>query len=202
MQTVTLTAARSAASFALMLILALPCSPAERAQPQIETEWLPHGAWVDASQLAGVPLEIFYGIALAESGMDLAAGRVPWPWTLNVNRPRASFRFANRVAAERALRALLAAGYYNIDIGPMQINCKANCWRVPSPLDLLDPRINVYTSAKILSEQLATFGGDLALAVGSYNTGTRGVSSEASSVYQDRVANQVRRLRRQDRAHP
>ena len=67
----------------------------------------------------GVPADVLYAIAVAESGL-YQKGRVsPWPWTLNVEGE--AQRFDNRQAMFDGLMVALKAGRSRVDIGLMQI---------------------------------------------------------------------------------
>lgn len=116
---------------------------------------------------AGVPSEVLYSVALQESGTRLRGQLVPWPWTLNV--AGASYRFATRNDACRALMiAIQTAGPARVDVGLGQTNVKANGHRYSTPCEGLDPYKNLVVTARILVEQKSK-GGDWITAAGRYH---------------------------------
>jgi soluble lytic murein transglycosylase-like protein len=78
--------------------------------------------------------------------------------------------FSTYEAALRRLEALIASGETNIDIGLMQINWRANGWRLPDPARLLQPVHNIETAAAIFSELLERYGWDWRLAFARYHS--------------------------------
>ena len=99
-----------------------------------------------------IPPQIFYAVALTESGKQiesLAALR-PWPWTLNIAGTPTFF--AHRDTAERALVRALKSGEVLIDIGVMQVNWRYHGTTLGSPRRALEPYHNLRIAAKILSE--------------------------------------------------
>ena len=84
----------------------------------------------------GVPRDIFYAMALAESGRERDGQLAPWPWTLNVAGD-AHF-YPDRDAMFAALMAALQNGQLCVDVGPLQLNWYwqferiASPWRMPS----------------------------------------------------------------------
>jgi len=150
-------------------------------------------AWGMAAKRAGIPVRILHGIALTESGKKWSDGVIrPWPWTLNSPSRGAQF-FKSKEAAERELTSILATGQMNVDIGFMQVNCKYHCQRVRSPVDLLDPNVNLHIAGDILAE-VHTSKKDMASAVGAYHAGLHPSRNERSRWYQDVVARNVRKL--------
>jgi len=99
----------------------------------------------------GVPSELLYALACAESGRLLADGTVrPWPWALNVGgEPR---YFASRLAAYRGLVRVLSTTS-NVDIGLGQINWYWHQERLSDPWQALDPYFNLRSAARVLREQ-------------------------------------------------
>ena len=99
-----------------------------------------------------IPAQIFYAIALAESGKLLGRSTElhPWPWTLNIHGESHFYR--ERRAAEQALRGALARGEDRVDIGLMQVNWRFHQARFSVPRNALDPYRNLRIAAQILCE--------------------------------------------------
>lgn len=132
-------------------------------------EVLQESLWGAAARVADVSASELYAIALAESGVRCRDGKFrPWPWT--INSPQGSLRANSKQAAQAALRALLAAGETNIDIGVMQVNWRAHGHRF-GHLDLLDPATNLKVAAHILAEARASHA-NLAVGIGRYHSWT------------------------------
>lgn len=115
-----------------------------------------------------IPPDIFYAIALAESGRDLGASRPvrPWPWTLNIHGE--GVFFVDRRSAWRALATSIANQRTSVDIGLMQVNWRYHGRRLLDPWRALDPHVNLQVAADILKscqERLI----DWWLAVGCYH---------------------------------
>jgi hypothetical protein len=68
-----------------------------------------------AAVVTGVPPHLLSALALTESGRNRGGRHLPWAWTVNV--AGAGRWFDSRAAAEAHVRAHLAAGATNIDIG-------------------------------------------------------------------------------------
>ena len=90
--------------------------------------------------------KVLAGIALNESAYN---GRA-WPWTLNV--AGRGFFFRSRDDAYGAMRALIAAGRYDFDVGIMQVNWRYHRQRFASPWDALAPATNIHVAEAILNE--------------------------------------------------
>ena len=99
-----------------------------------------------------IPAEIFYAIALAESGRNLGANqaRRPWPWTLNIHGK--GMFFSDRHSAWRTIVAALAKQQSSVDIGLMQVNWRYHHERLGDPWQALDPYHNLRVGADILRE--------------------------------------------------
>jgi hypothetical protein len=95
---------------------------------------------------ASVDPKVLAGIALNESAYN---GRA-WPWTLNV--AGRGYFFRSREDAYGAVRALIAAGRYDFDVGIMQINWGYHRHRFASPWDALAPATNIRVAEAILNE--------------------------------------------------
>lgn len=104
-----------------------------------------------ASQF-GIPADLFYAMALAESGRAVAheAAQRPWPWTLNI---AGEGRFFNsRVEAWRALDRSLGGGEQRVDVGLMQINWRYHRKLLKSSWLALEPYRNLQLAAGILAD--------------------------------------------------
>ena len=98
----------------------------------------------------GIPADIFYAMALTESGRDLGRQRPlrPWPWTLNIHGEGAYF--SDRQSAWQAIVASITIRRTSIDIGLMQVNWRYHRDRLMSPWQALDPYTNLQAAAEIL----------------------------------------------------
>lgn len=98
----------------------------------------------------GIPADIFYAVALAESGRDLGGGqpRRPWPWTLNIRGE--GMYFVDRASAWRVIVESIATHQPSVDIGLMQVNWRYHRHRLIDPWRALDPHINLQVAAEIL----------------------------------------------------
>ena len=139
-----------------------------------------------------IPAQIFYAVALTESGRQIAGskGAHPWPWTLNI-RGEAHF-FDGRRAAEAALQRALVKGIEPIDVGLMQVNWRYHQVRLGSAQGALDPYRNLRIGARILSE-CHRDRADWWAAVGCYHAPA---DPDRAARYQARVRQHWRRLRR------
>lgn len=122
------------------------------AEPQV-----PPG-YVRIARAHGVPADILYAVALAESGKALADGQgsQPWPWTLNLageGRYYPSWRAANA-----DLQAALGAGTRAIDIGLMQVSWRWFGGAFGPAESLLSPYRNLAVGATILARCYRTHG--------------------------------------------
>lgn len=106
------------------------------------------GGYRAVARAEGVPADMLYALACAESGRRLDDGVIrPWPWALNVDGE--SRFYASRVAAHQDLTRELARRT-NIDIGLGQINWRWHQTRLRSPWQALDPYFNLATAAQLL----------------------------------------------------
>jgi soluble lytic murein transglycosylase-like protein len=107
-------------------------------------------AYQQAAIANGIPADIFYAVALAESGRDI--GRYhplrPWPWTLNIHGE--GIYYNDRQSAWRAAVASIAKQQTSVDIGLMQVNWRYHRHRLMSPWRALDPHANLQVAAEIL----------------------------------------------------
>ncbi|PPD50749.1 MAG: lytic transglycosylase [Methylobacter sp.] len=135
---------------------------------------LKQSLWAKASQLAGVPPNTLYGIALQETGMRWHDGTFrPWPWTIFVNKGGAGiksgpYRYPTKAAAVNALTDMLDQGVTNIDVGLMQINLYWNGHRVRDKRLLMEPGVNIMVAAGILKD--VHVGNSLRQAVARYHS--------------------------------
>ncbi len=98
----------------------------------------------------GIPSNVLYAVALAESGRWLngSTTRRPWPWTLNVGG--LWHFFTSRHAAYLALVLAIEKGDRPVDIGLMQVNWRYHQGKLGSPSRALDPYRNLRVGAQIL----------------------------------------------------
>jgi soluble lytic murein transglycosylase-like protein len=142
----------------VVIALAMGAAHAQRATPP---------AYQLAARSQGVPESVLFAVALQESGMKVRGRIVPWPWTLNV--AGVPSRYPNRIEACSALqRALKQIPATRVDVGLGQINVGYHGHRVRSPCALLDPYMNLATTAAILREQHEP-GDDWLGAIGRYH---------------------------------
>lgn len=128
----------------------------------------------------GIPADVFFSIALQESGKSGKGKFLPWPWTLNIDN-RAHY-FDDRASAEHALaQAMLDASREGrigrVAVGLGQIYMPSHVTQFETPLDALDPTINLHYAAKLLvTEFLWTVrqgNPDWWVAAGRYHTPSR-----------------------------
>ena len=152
---------------------------------------VPSGYQQVAAEYA-IPPQIFYAVALTESGrrVEGSAALHPWPWTLNI-RGKAHF-FRERRAAERALHHALEGGEDLIDVGLMQVNWRFHQARLGSPSGALDPYRNLRIAARILHE-CHRERADWWAAVGCYHAPA---DPARAAKYRSMVRQHWRRLRR------
>lgn len=133
----------------------------------------------------GVPADVLYAMALAESGQRIRGNTVPWPWSLNVvGEPR---RFDTRDAMFEDLMAILGEGHLRVDIGLMQINWYWQFERLSSPWRITEPAHNLKVAAQILADQYQIHG-SWREAVGLYHRPAEGDEHRAAAArYQERV---------------
>ncbi|EPC00579.1 hypothetical protein L861_06475 [Litchfieldella anticariensis FP35 = DSM 16096] len=153
-------------------------------------------AYVVAAEFHGVPPDVLYAVASAESVISLKAGRRPWPWTLNVRGK--GYRFANRRAACDALRLALDETPL-VDVGIAQLNVR---WqpqlfdqgqRFADPCAALDPYANLEEAARLLRGHFSDTG-DWLMAAGRYH---RPAGGSPAARYRRVVAEELARLRPQ-----
>jgi hypothetical protein len=130
-----------------------------------------------------IPADIFYAVALSESGRDLGPDRPmrPWPWTLNIHGE--GRYFANRQSAWRAIVASIVSDRPSVDIGPMQVNWRYHRSALIDPWRALDPYANLQVAAEILKSCQQRLI-DWWASVGCYHSPA---SSERAKRYRERV---------------
>jgi len=136
----------------------------------------------------GVPADIFYSIALAESGRTTQVfGFKVWPWALNINRE--SYYPESKAAAVLLIEQAISQGNNQFDVGLMQVSWRFHKAKFESnAVYALDVGANLRAGAKIFSEFMAQ-ADDVWQAVGFYNAGAskRASSLKAARRYSDRV---------------
>lgn len=138
------------------------------AMPQLVAETLVPSAYRRVAQAHGIPAELFYAVALAESGkrIETIDAVRPWPWTLNVHGDGRFY--VSRFAATSAFKRALADGQTSVDVGLMQVNWRYHRAALGRVHDALDPYRNLEVAAEILTECYRTRG-DWWAAVGCYH---------------------------------
>ncbi|MGS4946806.1 lytic transglycosylase domain-containing protein [Meridianimarinicoccus sp. RP-17] len=118
----------------------------------------------------GIPEGLLPSIARVESGRGQGKlGRRAWPWTLN--QAGKGMYFDTRAEAMDYLRAAVARGVRNIDVGCMQINYRWHGDQFDSLESMMDPVANTRYAARFLSELRARHG-SWEVATGHYHSMT------------------------------
>ncbi|PWK60416.1 transglycosylase SLT domain-containing protein [Roseicyclus mahoneyensis] len=131
--------ARAAALLALVAALALP-GKAQATAPDCEA------LAEEAAALHGIPEGVMAAIARTESGGGPRASA--WPWTLNMAGD--GMYLESQGAALVQLRAVLAEGQRNVDVGCMQINWHWHGEAFDSLEQMIDPAANTDYAARFL----------------------------------------------------
>ena len=131
----------------------------------------------------GIPVTLFYAIALAESGKHVTRlnSTQPWPWTLNIEGE--GRYFPSREAAVEAASEALASGIRSVDIGLLQVNWGYHEAALRSVESAIDPVYNLKVGARILAD-CYRMRGDWWSAVGCYHAPA---NAERAARYRDRV---------------
>tara|TARA_R110002094_G_scaffold42357_3_gene54630 strand:+ start:5131 stop:5697 length:567 start_codon:yes stop_codon:yes gene_type:complete len=139
-----------------------------------------------AADYIGVPRDIFYAMALAESGRVRNGQFAPWPWTLNI-AGEAHF-YTHRDAMFAALMAALQHNSRRVDVGPLQLNWHWQFAQIDSPWRLTDPVVNAKLAAAFLKERYA-LSGDWWIAVGHYHRPRETTDEDraTAAAYRERV---------------
>lgn len=142
---------------------------------------------------SGVPADILYAVALAESGRGAGQQRRPHPWTLNIaGEPH---YYDSRERMFDALMGALGSGRTNVDIGPLQLNWHWQYQRLLSPWQATEPFYNLKVAAGILAGHYAR-DGDWVVAIGKYHRAASGEAHEAAArAYSARVTRIMRALK-------
>lgn len=130
----------------------------------------------------GIPEGLLPSIARVESGRGQGSlGRRAWPWTLN--QAGKGMYFDTRAEAMDYLRAAVASGVRNIDVGCMQINYRWHGEQFASLDAMMDPDTNTRYAARFLSE-LREQHGSWEIATGFYHS----MTPDRSRHYRELVA--------------
>lgn len=165
----------------------LMAGPVYADQPDIPS------AYVVAAEDNGIPPEVLYAVASAESQLSLDHGPRPWPWTLNVAGK--SMRFGDRDSACHALMDALQETQI-VDVGITQLNVR---WqpqlfgpgkRFADPCDGLNPYDNLDEAAALIRGHYED-SGDWLIAAGRYH---RPAGGEHAERYRGVVGQQLARL--------
>lgn len=98
----------------------------------------------------GVPSQLFYSIALQESGRKFRDKRIPWPWTLNICGK--GIYLDSKEEAIHFLGSAIKEGC-SVDVGLFQIHWQTHHKKFKSYSQALDPLINMRAGAQILKNQ-------------------------------------------------
>jgi hypothetical protein len=127
-------------------------------------------AWRDAAAQYHVDSFTLYALALVETRRQWSDGLVrPWPWTLHTPAEGALY-FPSYEEALIKLRAVLASGEKNVDVGMLEVNWRANAYRLPDPAQLLMPKNNIAIAAQIYGECLSRNARDWMRSVACYHS--------------------------------
>ncbi|GGE47320.1 lytic transglycosylase [Primorskyibacter flagellatus] len=146
----------------ILLLFAAPQNAATREPRQI----CDLAAARAAAEFA-VPQDIMLAITRVETGRMSAAGRVPWPWTINLGGR--GFWLRDEEEAATMIRDIAAAGRHDLDIGCFQINLRWHGDQFRDPRDILDPGRNARYAARFLRNLFREFG-DWSRAAGAYHS--------------------------------
>lgn len=107
-------------------------------------------AAIEAEKMYQIKEGLLQTIASVESGRwdSKLNRRVSWPWAMQVNGK--GYYYSTKEEAVLAVKALMAEGIDNIDVGCMQINLKYHGKAFKSVEDAFEPTQNVAYSAQFL----------------------------------------------------
>lgn len=131
-----------------------------------------------------VPAPVLLAIARVEAGRKVDGRFTPWPWTTNEGGEGRFFPSAE--AALDHVRAAVAAGGQNIDLGCFQINLRWHGDQFASLDAMIDPEANARYAARFLEQLYAEFG-NWDGAVGAYHSR----QDAAASAYVTKVLAQI-----------
>lgn len=146
----------------------------------------------------GVPVDVFFSIALQESGKSGRNKFLPWPWTLNIDEK--GYYFETREQAEIALLTAMDAAKQNGKIGRVavgigQIYMPSHASQFASPIQALDPTNNLNYAAQLLAEHylntLKEGSPDWWVAVGRYHSPS---NKKLANAYQQLVFKKCLRI--------
>lgn len=147
----------------------------------------------------GVPVDVFYSIALAESGRSTRDfGFKVWPWALNINKQ--SYYPESKQAALVLIEEAVSGGGDQFDVGLMQVSWRFHKSTFQENAEYaLDVGANLRAGAKIFSEFIDQ-ADDVWQAVGFYNAGASKKLSSLKSAkqYSDRVKRIYNKYVRED----
>lgn len=103
----------------------------------------------------GVPSDVFFSIALQESGKSGRDKFLPWPWTLNIDNK--GYYFDTREEAEIALLSAMDTAKQHgkvgrVAVGLGQIYMPSHLNQFVSPIQALDPTRNLNYAARLLAQ--------------------------------------------------
>jgi hypothetical protein len=137
----------------------------------------------------GVPVKVFYAIALAETRAALGRKlKQPWPWTLNVEG--VGYRYGSRRAAYAALQGLILRGTVAVDVGLMQVHWRWHAAKLEHTWVGLDPYHNLRVGASVLRDCYRRLH-NWTLASGCYHSSTPWRASQ----YADNVSSIMAQVR-------
>lgn len=114
----------------------------------------------------GIPNQLFYAIALQESGRGFKGDRIPWPWTLNICGK--GIYLDTKKEAIHFLGLAIKAGC-SVDVGLFQIHWQTHYKKFTSYSQALEPLINMSVGANILKNQYKKTN-DWLIATGKYHS--------------------------------
>lgn len=145
-----------------------------------------------AELFGGIPADIFYAMALQESGRQTEQGFRPWPWTLNVEGK--GFYYGSKAEAWDALSQFVEDGRTNIGIGALQVTWPYNQHVLVDVYGALDPHTNLQIAAQIFLARYSE-SGDWWTAVGRYHSpGPSDAQRARANAYRERVRKHWLRL--------
>lgn len=144
----------------LLVLLLIVASSHGIASPAAIDKVPEYSSWHQISTRTDVPVNVLYGIALAESGKYTDSHEfIPWAFAIGVGKDLSvgqthheSLYPKSLKEAKNVLKSYLDKGYTNLGLGMMQINIKANGYRVEEYDELFDPIFNLEIASQIISQ--------------------------------------------------